>query len=251
MAAGTRQIDSVLGPTSPSGGGSAYIEASVGRPASEQRAFIVTNAARASGRARPKRAGRDRTRPQSAVRGDRSVTTLHGRAIDSVRRSGARASWIACFAPRTSGTCSSAASASPTSCEALLPALPNSSRKRIGVTAYRVLCARPLARVGAQREPFAGARTWVLPNPSGLNPDQLGAAYARRRSREGSWSTRARAITLRRLHFCLPGRAARARWKEIQQGCNAGVARTRGSGLYVPRRPGNGGIHARCGRVAG
>lgn len=39
----------------------------------------------------------------------------------------------------------------------------------LGVTAYRVASGQRSARVGAQSEPLAGARLWVLPNPSGLN----------------------------------------------------------------------------------
>ena len=39
----------------------------------------------------------------------------------------------------------------------------------LGLGAYRTAFGRPLARVGAQSELVAGARLWVLPNPSGLN----------------------------------------------------------------------------------
>ena len=39
----------------------------------------------------------------------------------------------------------------------------------VGVTAYRIGFARPKAAFGPQPEPLAGARLWVLPNPSGLN----------------------------------------------------------------------------------
>jgi TDG/mug DNA glycosylase family protein len=39
----------------------------------------------------------------------------------------------------------------------------------LGLGAYRTAFGRPLARVGAQAQPLAGARLWVLPNPSGLN----------------------------------------------------------------------------------
>jgi TDG/mug DNA glycosylase family protein len=39
----------------------------------------------------------------------------------------------------------------------------------LGVGAYRAAFARPKAVVGAQDEQIAGARVWVLPNPSGLN----------------------------------------------------------------------------------
>jgi double-stranded uracil-DNA glycosylase len=52
----------------------------------------------------------------------------------------------------------------------------------LGVGAYRTAFARPKATVGPQPTPIAGARSWVLPNPSGLNahyqlPD-LAAAFA-------------------------------------------------------------------------
>ena len=39
----------------------------------------------------------------------------------------------------------------------------------LGVGAYRTAFGRPMARVGEQAESLAGARLWVLPNPSGLN----------------------------------------------------------------------------------
>ncbi|MEH0984290.1 G/U mismatch-specific DNA glycosylase [Micromonospora sp. CPCC 205556] len=52
----------------------------------------------------------------------------------------------------------------------------------VGVTAYRIGFARPKAGFGPQPEALAGARLWVLPNPSGLNahftPETLGAAFA-------------------------------------------------------------------------
>jgi double-stranded uracil-DNA glycosylase len=52
----------------------------------------------------------------------------------------------------------------------------------LGVSTYRVAFGRPKARVGRQEEPFEGAVTWVLPNPSGLNAHYqqpaLNAAYA-------------------------------------------------------------------------
>ena len=52
----------------------------------------------------------------------------------------------------------------------------------VGVTAYRIGFVRPKATFGRQPEPLAGARLWVLPNPSGLNahytPQTLGAAFA-------------------------------------------------------------------------
>ncbi|WDZ88180.1 G/U mismatch-specific DNA glycosylase [Micromonospora cathayae] len=51
----------------------------------------------------------------------------------------------------------------------------------VGVTAYRIGFARPKARFGPQPELLAGARLWVLPNPSGLNAhftaETLGAAF--------------------------------------------------------------------------
>jgi TDG/mug DNA glycosylase family protein len=52
----------------------------------------------------------------------------------------------------------------------------------LGVTAYRIAFGEPGARVGAQPGRLAGARLWVLPNPSGLNAHyqqaDLTAAYA-------------------------------------------------------------------------
>jgi len=39
----------------------------------------------------------------------------------------------------------------------------------VGVTAYRKAFGRPKAGLGEQMEAIAGARIWVLPNPSGLN----------------------------------------------------------------------------------
>jgi len=39
----------------------------------------------------------------------------------------------------------------------------------VGVTAYRQAFGRPKASIGKQDETMAGARLWVLPNPSGLN----------------------------------------------------------------------------------
>lgn len=61
----------------------------------------------------------------------------------------------------------------------------------LGIGAYRGGFDRPAATIGLQPETIAGARIWVLPNPSGLNanhqlPDlarafaQLRAAAARR-----------------------------------------------------------------------
>jgi double-stranded uracil-DNA glycosylase len=37
----------------------------------------------------------------------------------------------------------------------------------VGVTAYRMAFGRPRTRIGPQEESLAGARVWVLPNPSG------------------------------------------------------------------------------------
>jgi TDG/mug DNA glycosylase family protein len=39
----------------------------------------------------------------------------------------------------------------------------------LGVSAYRVAFEQPRAQIGAQNQLLAGARLWVLPNPSGLN----------------------------------------------------------------------------------
>jgi len=39
----------------------------------------------------------------------------------------------------------------------------------LGVGAYRTAFVRPKAGIGEQDEMLAGARVWVLPNPSGLN----------------------------------------------------------------------------------
>jgi TDG/mug DNA glycosylase family protein len=39
----------------------------------------------------------------------------------------------------------------------------------LGITAYRSAFGRPEAVIGLQPEWLAGARIWVLPNPSGLN----------------------------------------------------------------------------------
>lgn len=51
-----------------------------------------------------------------------------------------------------------------------------------GVTAYRTAFGHPKARSGEQPERLAGARIWVVPNPSGLNAHEttasLAAAYA-------------------------------------------------------------------------
>jgi len=63
----------------------------------------------------------------------------------------------------------------------------------VGVTAYRVAFADRRARIGPQPEPpddaLAGARGWVLPNPSGLNAHYdvagLAAEFARLRVAAG------------------------------------------------------------------
>ncbi|MGC4789092.1 G/U mismatch-specific DNA glycosylase [Micromonospora sp. DT178] len=56
----------------------------------------------------------------------------------------------------------------------------------VGVTAYRIGFARPKAAFGPQPQRLAGARLWVLPNPSGLNahftPETLGAAFGELRA---------------------------------------------------------------------
>jgi double-stranded uracil-DNA glycosylase len=51
----------------------------------------------------------------------------------------------------------------------------------VGIEAYRIAARQPHAAVGEQSTPFAGARVWVLPNPSGLNAhyqlDRLAEVY--------------------------------------------------------------------------
>ncbi len=51
-----------------------------------------------------------------------------------------------------------------------------------GVTAYRTAFGRPKARAGEQPDGLAGARLWIVPNPSGLNAHEtlttLAVAYA-------------------------------------------------------------------------
>jgi TDG/mug DNA glycosylase family protein len=56
----------------------------------------------------------------------------------------------------------------------------------LGLTSYRIAFARPKAEVGPQLAGPAGAKVWLLPNPSGLNahyqlPD-LAAEFARLRA---------------------------------------------------------------------
>jgi TDG/mug DNA glycosylase family protein len=56
----------------------------------------------------------------------------------------------------------------------------------LGIGAYRAGFGRPKARAGLQPEPLAGARIWLLPNPSGLNanyrPAELAALFRELRS---------------------------------------------------------------------
>jgi TDG/mug DNA glycosylase family protein len=56
----------------------------------------------------------------------------------------------------------------------------------LGIGAYRVAFSRRRAAVGPQPERIAGARLWVLPNPSGLNahyqPAELARAFAEMRA---------------------------------------------------------------------
>jgi double-stranded uracil-DNA glycosylase len=55
-----------------------------------------------------------------------------------------------------------------------------------GVTAYRTAFGHPHATIGPQADPLAGARVWVLPNPSGLNAhwtlDAIAAQFAAMRA---------------------------------------------------------------------
>jgi TDG/mug DNA glycosylase family protein len=48
----------------------------------------------------------------------------------------------------------------------------------VGVTVYRTAFGQPRAATGPQAEPLAGARLWVLPNPSGLNAHWTAATLA-------------------------------------------------------------------------
>jgi TDG/mug DNA glycosylase family protein len=56
----------------------------------------------------------------------------------------------------------------------------------VGITVYRTAFASPRAGHGPQEEVLAGARVWVLPNPSGLNAhwglEPLAAEYGRLRA---------------------------------------------------------------------
>lgn len=49
----------------------------------------------------------------------------------------------------------------------------------VGIGAYRVAFRASRAAIGEQAEPLAGARVWVLPNPSGLNANYQAADFAR------------------------------------------------------------------------
>ena len=49
----------------------------------------------------------------------------------------------------------------------------------VGIGAYRTAFDRPRAEPGRQREDFAGAALWVLPNTSGLNANHRPADFAR------------------------------------------------------------------------
>jgi TDG/mug DNA glycosylase family protein len=59
----------------------------------------------------------------------------------------------------------------------------------VGITVYRTAFTRPNAREGSQAEDIAGARVWVLPNPSGLNAHwpltSLTAEFSRLREAAG------------------------------------------------------------------
>ena len=56
----------------------------------------------------------------------------------------------------------------------------------VGITVYRTAFGRPGATIGRQEETLAGARVWVLPNPSGLNASyqigRLAAEFGRLRA---------------------------------------------------------------------
>jgi TDG/mug DNA glycosylase family protein len=49
----------------------------------------------------------------------------------------------------------------------------------LGLTTYRAAFGRPRARLGPQPADLAGARLWILPNPSGLNAHFKPADFAR------------------------------------------------------------------------
>ena len=48
----------------------------------------------------------------------------------------------------------------------------------LGLSTYRIAFDRPEASVGPQPERLAGARVWLLPNPSGLNAHWQAPALA-------------------------------------------------------------------------
>lgn len=56
----------------------------------------------------------------------------------------------------------------------------------LGISTYRAAFRKPLAKIGEQTEKIAGARVWVLPNPSGLNAHfqikDLGLLFAQLKS---------------------------------------------------------------------
>jgi TDG/mug DNA glycosylase family protein len=56
----------------------------------------------------------------------------------------------------------------------------------LGLSSYRIAYSEPRATVGRQQRTIAGARVWLLPNPSGLNAHYqqpaLSAAYAELRA---------------------------------------------------------------------
>jgi TDG/mug DNA glycosylase family protein len=58
----------------------------------------------------------------------------------------------------------------------------------LGIGAYRSAFRRRNAQLGAQPERLAGARIWLLPNPSGLNahhqPPELAAQFRSLREAE-------------------------------------------------------------------
>lgn len=49
----------------------------------------------------------------------------------------------------------------------------------LGLGAYRTAFRRPPVVLGRQEETVAGARVWVLPNPSGLNASDRPEAFTR------------------------------------------------------------------------
>ena len=64
----------------------------------------------------------------------------------------------------------------------------------LGVGAYRTAFGRPKAALGLQPEMLAGARVWVLPNPSGLNAHYqlpaLGRMFGELKAVIGDWQIR-------------------------------------------------------------